>query len=304
MREPGSLVVLLSTWNGEKYLRPLMESVLSQSHRPLHVAIRDDGSTDGTRAILDGYRSDRVEIMFGDNVGVPASFWLLLKSIGRRFEYVAFCDQDDVWVENKMARAISRLRELPDSEPALYSAGYIVTDERLRALRRVGVAPRGASFENALVENIATGCTIVLNAAAASLIASRLPQAAPIHDWWMYLVVSAFGAVITDDFASLYYRQHGGNAIGTSPVAARSVARRLSRQLSGHGLPPRLTQAREFDSLFGGLLDEEKQVILHDFIGYNETIGRRFSQAALGKTRRQHVMDEVAMRFLILFGRV
>jgi hypothetical protein len=124
----------------------------------------------------------------------------------------------------KLTLAHSALAEVPEGEPALYCARQVLVDA---GLKRIGESPRPRrqpDFPAGLAQNIAVGCTIMLNNAAARLVAASQAPAATIHDWWCYLVVSAAGGrLLIDDTPVVLYRQHGGNLVG-SPVGARRRA--------------------------------------------------------------------------------
>ena len=138
-------------------------------------------------------------------------------------DMVAFADQDDVWLPEKLARGVAALRPLANEIPALYCARQMLVDEALNPLglsRRINRPP---GFPAALIQNVTTGCTLVLNRRAVAMVATSSPPAASLHDWWCYLVVAAGGGrVISDDAATVLYRQHPANMIG----AVNSMPRR------------------------------------------------------------------------------
>ena len=131
--------------------------------------------------------------------GATQSFFRLFEQCSKSAEYIAFSDQDDVWLPAKLERAIAALRNIDRKEPALYCSSATITNERLQPIGLTPLWPKPPAFGNALVENIATGCTVVLNRPAIDLLAAGpLPERAIFHDWWCYLVVSAFGTVVFD----------------------------------------------------------------------------------------------------------
>lgn len=129
-------------------------------------------------------------------------------------DLVMFSDQDDVWLPGKIDRAWQHLQPLGDV-PALYGSAQMLVDQDLRPLHATPPWPRGPSLANALTENIITGCTAALNRPAMQLLQrAGVPREVRFHDWWMYLVLSAFGRVVHDDEPTVLYRQHGANQIG------------------------------------------------------------------------------------------
>ena len=146
--------------------------------------MRDDGSSDGTVGLLEqllkGRSEDRLTV--GTNLGAAQSFMTLLRAVSPDANYAAFCDQDDVWLPDKLSSALEALRGVEG--PGLYCCAVRLVSESLSDIKVHRRCVRGPSFENALVENIATGCTIVLNRPAIDLLASRTPQTFLMHDAW------------------------------------------------------------------------------------------------------------------------
>ena len=214
------VAILLSTYNGEKFLPEQLASFVAQEHADWTLFWRDDGSADDSPAILRAFAPDRcVEIAApAGNFGVLGSYFALLRAalpILGPDDFAAFADQDDVWLPHKLAKGVAALADVPACIPALYCARQALVDA---ALRPIGTSPaftRPPGFPASLTQNIATGCTILLNRAAAALVAESQPPAGTLHDWWSYLLVTAAGGrVIADDTPALLYRQHGGNVVG------------------------------------------------------------------------------------------
>lgn len=213
MAEPR-VVVLMSTYNGERYVAEQLRSILAQLPLSSRVQIRDDGSSDNTVAAIQALGDPRVTVDAGANVGFGASFLTLLSRVDPDTELVLFCDQDDVWLPEKVERARAALAPLA-AGPALYASAQLLVDAELRVLHATPRWPQPPSFAGALTENIVTGCTAALNNAALRLLQrAGVPAGVHFHDWWLYVVISAFGTVIHDDEPTLMYRQHGANQIG------------------------------------------------------------------------------------------
>jgi glycosyltransferase involved in cell wall biosynthesis len=264
--------ILLSTYNGASFLKQQLESIFAQSDKSWHLLWRDDGSNDDTVAVIEQFMQDtgveryqRILEPKG-NVGVAASFSALLRAVPRDAARVAFCDQDDVWLPQKLARASEALSAIPDTIPALYCARQLLVDHDLQSIGLSPNAPGPKELRNALVQNIATGNTVVLNYAAIDrLKESRIP-ADTMHDWWAYLVVTATdGKVIFDSSPVILYRQHIRNVIGSKQNwfsrifnALRREPQRFLYSISANAnalsLHPALTPAartllREFENL-------------------------------------------------------
>ena len=220
--------MLLSTFDGARHLRPQLRSLAQQTYRRWTLLWRDDGSSDETTALIDAFRSELGEercvaaAVPGGHLGITGSFLALLRQVPAG-HVAAFADQDDVWLPEKLARGVSALQAVPADRPALYCARQCLVDEDLSPL---GLSPqpnRSAGFPAALTQNVATGCTVMLNQAAIALVAASEPPDGTLHDWWSYLLVSAAGGqLIADPVPVVLYRQHSANAVG----APHSLLRR------------------------------------------------------------------------------
>lgn len=210
---PG-VVVLMSTYQGERYVREQLLSILSQLPSRGRIIVRDDGSLDRTADEVLAVGDDRVTLVRGDNLGFGRSFLTLLTLAPPDVDMVMFSDQDDVWLPDKVDRAWSHLCSL-EGRPGLYGSAQMLADSDLRPLHPTPPWPRGPSMANALLENIITGCTVAINRPAVELLVrAGAPGRVCFHDWWLYLVLSTFGTVVYDDQPTLLYRQHGANVIG------------------------------------------------------------------------------------------
>jgi len=300
------IAVLLSTYNGEAFLAAQLDSLISQRGVDVTLFARDDGSSDATREILTRYAGRWPSLAAptaGSNLGPARSFLELLSAAPGGFDAYAFCDQDDVWLPDKLRRAARRLAEVPPARPALYCSRVLCVDADLRPL---GPAPvkDDDRFEHLLFENIAFGVTVVMNWAAAELIRSRPPVAGVImHDWWCALVTSAFGEVIYDPEPGVLYRQHGGNEIGQASrrlAEIRRQARIFARDPSR--FYPIRAQAAEFLRLWGGRLDPSRRRLTEALVDSKRSLAGRIAFAASGRIVRANLAGAIAARILVLAG--
>jgi glycosyltransferase involved in cell wall biosynthesis len=235
------VAILLSTFNGAAFLREQLDSFGVQTHGDWVLYWRDDGSTDDTVAIVEDFAARAGQgrcVRIDDRpprLGATASFLHLLASVAPGLgapDAVAFADQDDVWLPEKLARGIDALGRVGPDVPGLYCARQMLVDARLQPLAVSAAFGASAGFPAALTQNIATGCTVMMNRAAATSVARSTPSAGALHDWWCYLVVSAAGGrVVRDDTPVVLYRQHGRNLVGaprSRPARALAALRRGS----------------------------------------------------------------------------
>jgi glycosyltransferase involved in cell wall biosynthesis len=296
--------ILLSTFNGERFLVEQLESILSQTYKNVVIHVRDDGSSDRTREILSNYAFEYpqyLKVDFGNNLGVIKSFFELLCNSDSKCDYFAFCDQDDVWKKDKISNAIAAIEDY-SSHPAMYCSNYYLVDENLNIIRCKKKNDVKPSFYNALVENIATGCTIVINKHARELIAKQVPKKALMHDWWFYLVVSAFGAVIYDSNESMFYRQHSSNVVGVKSNLLDKWISRVKRFKARQGMPFVTEQAEEFRNIFGSLLSLSKKEGLNRFLDERNSFWGRLAYAVKGESYRQSFIDNFIFKILIILN--
>ena len=230
--EAARVVILLASYNGAVFLAEQLASLEAQDHAGWRLVWRDDGSRDASVAILEAFAArqapgkvERLRVP-EEHVGSAAGFLALLRHVAPGLgdgDVVAFADQDDVWLPFKLSRAVRALGAAAQDRPAVYCARQVLVDAKLNPLAvsaRLTSTPR---FPASLTQNLATGCTMAMNAAAARMVAGSRSPGGCQHDWWTYLLVTAAGgAFLADDEPVVLYRQHGGNAVG----AQRSFIRR------------------------------------------------------------------------------
>ena len=228
--ELPAITILLSTFNGGKFLREQLDSFVRQSYQNWTLFWRDDGSSDDTRAIM---RDFTAEIganrcvqspSSGPHLGATPSFLRLLAET-RSAQAVAFADQDDVWLPEKLDSAAGRIAAAGRT-PMLYCARQLLVDEVLGNPRLSAPHLNLPEFPASLTQNIANGNTLVMNRAAAELVAAMGSPEGTVHDWWSYIVVSACGGIVFyDPEPRVLYRLHKNNLIGSArPLPARAIA--------------------------------------------------------------------------------
>ncbi len=299
--------ILLSTYNGEKYLGECLRSLNDQDWPDITVLVRDDGSTDGTLDILEHWqanaRSEFRLVPAEGNVGAAKSFFQLLREAEDRFEAYAFSDQDDIWLPKKISRAMESLQSVPTTMPALYCSRLEYVDGQSRHLQFSRI-PRRIGFGNALVENIAIGCTIVMNRAARDLILAHLPAECIMHDWWCYLTIACFGRILYDEQANIKYRIHGGNKIGAPISFSDDATRRLKRFFNSEGGVFRSSdQAEAFFMSHANDLPAQARQVLELMQPSKISLKKRLALAGSGLIWRQRRMDDFILRILILMNR-
>lgn len=301
--------VLLSSYNGKHYISEQLQSIFNQSYPHISVLVRDDGSTDQTLVLLKEYAKvhpDRIKVIAGSNVGVVSSFFELVQQSDPHADYYCFCDQDDVWLEHKVERAVTMLDSQADHVPGMVFTSTDLADKDLNSLGTWPKPPlREPSFYNALVQNIAVGATIMLNKAARNkfMEGNQIdPNKIIMHDWWFYLLVSGFGNVMYDKNPSMLYRQHENNVVGGSNSLFNKLKQKYRSYIKHKGEHLLVKQASEFYRVYGHLMEDSKREQLELFIAPRERLREKIDFLQRSKLYRQSIVEQLLFRFLILVG--
>jgi glycosyltransferase involved in cell wall biosynthesis len=301
------VAVVLSSYNGERYLAEQLESIVSQEGVDVTLLVRDDGSRDSSTSIVEAFASryDNVKLIRGDNRGVTGSFFAALAQAENTSDYFAFSDQDDVWEQGKLAKGVAALRaERDTSVPSLYFSKLEVVDEQLRHIAYTRRIFRDISFKNALFQNIVTGCTVVMNRPARDIVLSAgQADSILIHDWWCYLAISALGRVIFDDKSAIKYRQHGRNQVGARMSFFGRVRSRYERTFRGlNGRFPS-EQNKLFLDLYGQRLSDEQRRFMEFTLAAKRRLRHRITLAWSSEILMQTRLENALTRVGILLNR-
>ncbi len=300
----GRIAVLLSAFNGEKYIAEQIESLISQDVDGVDIFVRDDGSSDATIDILNGYKGRLFSIEYGKNKGVIGSFLQLLEGAGGGYDYYFFCDQDDVWDRRKLRSAIEMMSSVDQNTPLLYCSRLEYVAENLQHLGYSRL-PSFFGLGNALVENIATGCASAINRSARKLLIDHLPATGiAMHDWWFYIVISAFGKVVFDERAFIKYRQHSGNVVGAATNVWSDYIRRFRRLAARKksGVHAIRSQAIAFLSSYKGMLSEDQKQYVNKLTADPNLLKSRWHLVFETSLKRQRFTDNVFLRLIFLMG--
>lgn len=203
----------MSTYQGEKYLKEQIDSVLCQKDVDVKLVVRDDGSQDGTQSVLEDYQERGLLTFYkGTNLGPQRSFLQLLHQAPES-PYYAFADQDDFWLPEKLSTGVAAIGSNPD-EPSLYCSQTRIVDNKLNPLADKRLDPK-LTFGESLVYAYASGCTMVFNMALREAVLAYHPMFLDMHDRWLVDIVTAIGGhLVFDKQSFILYRQHTQNVIG------------------------------------------------------------------------------------------
>lgn len=230
--------ILLSTYNGEQYLKEQVKSIQDQTYQDWQLLIRDDGSTDGTVEIIQELVAQDERIRFInqgaiENLGVIKSFHALLKY--EKADLYCFSDQDDVWLPEKIVLQVAEAKKYPQEEPLLVYTDLKVVDENLNVQHESMIRTQSDHANTELIqeltENTVTGGVAMINHALADLWTGQEKHALLMHDWYLALLAAAFGKLIYIDEPTELYRQHSSNVLG-----ARTLRKRVKNWVRPHVL--------------------------------------------------------------------
>lgn len=226
------VAILMGCYNGGRYLQEQLDSFESQTHTNWTLWVSDDGSTDDSFAILERYKqrwgADKLRVVTGPKQGFARNFLSLACRDEIQADYYCYSDQDDIWVPGKLERALKVVaaRDV-DHIAHLYCARTLLVDNDRRPLGYSPMFTREPSFQNALVQNVGGGNTMVFNREARDVVArAGFDLDVVAHDWWTYIAITAAGGdVVYDPKPALLYRQHGENLIGANISFAARIGR-------------------------------------------------------------------------------
>lgn len=293
----------MSSYNGEKYIKKQIGSILNQEGVDVSILIRDDGSSDSTPEIL--YRlaenDKRVKCLFENNIGVKKSFLKLVNLADTEVDYYAFSDQDDIWLRDKLSAAVQLLSQEDGEYPLIYgSAVSLFANGKV-----IGEQFNCSSlhFGNFLIKNYYPGCTMVFNKKLKELICLtdyKKLNPFPLHDHWLNLVCTVCGGkVIMDRTSHILYRQHNGNVVGD---------RGIIEKIKGNGLLTHSDNTRwkigqELHSLYCNYETIETKELLQIVLNYRLNIRNRLNLAINNKIKPISFFENITIFLIVLLGK-
>lgn len=273
----STVAIVMATYNGERFIREQIDSILASSYQDFELFIFDDGSKDHTLSILKEYEQQyphKIHVhQNAKNQGVVVNF--LHGVCMTTMDYVMFCDQDDIWKPTKIAMTLKRMRNMEaqadKSIPMVVFTDAVMVDQDLNTISNSffcssHLNPCKTDLSHMLMENKLIGCTVMFNAALRKVLQSnRLPSNARYHDWWIALIAASMGKISFIREGTLLYRQHGGNAVGGLSFGEYIKNRMSSLERQKEALRSLSLQANEFISIYHNLLSKENQDMIRSF---------------------------------------
>lgn len=310
VQELAQVVVVMAVRNGARYLEAQLDSIAAQTAVDWSLVVSDDGSTDSSREICKAFGTrfpaGKVSVVDGPCQGAAENFRTLLALVSNAGLPVALCDQDDVWLPNHLARALSAVSATNSVRPVLYGGRTLICTADLRPIAISAPTRHPLNFSNALIQNVISGHTMVLNEAAVRLMveADKLVNKIVIHDWWIYQVITGCGGtVIFDDQPTVFYRQHGENQIGANSGMIASL-RRFKGMLAG--------EQQAWNAATLSALTNIRHLLTRDAVEKLETLASVRSAPLVGRlslirkagVRRQSRLAQLSFLLAVVLGKI
>ena len=273
-----TVTILLASYNGEKFLPEMIDSVLNQDYENIRLVLSDDNSKDSSPVILEKYAKENPERVIhyrsGQRFGCAQKHFMHLLMNFYDSDYIMFCDQDDVWHKNKVRITLEKMKEIEKGQatPVLVHTDLCVVNGELKEIspsfcKHSGLSGYRVELNNLLVQNVVTGCTVMINRALAELgVKHEITDAVMMHDWWLALIAAAFGKIGFVDEPTIDYRQHGNNSVGAKNVYSPSY---LLARLKGNSMKKAMQNAAKqsgaFLEVFSEHLTADQAEMLGDF---------------------------------------
>lgn len=290
--------VLMSTYNGEKYLDEQIDSVLSQTGVNVNLIVRDDGSSDSTLLILNEYAmKKKLSWYSGDNLGPANSFFDLLKKAPDT-PFYALSDQDDVWLEDKLISAIKKMDK--HDKPELFFSSKIFVDKDLSPIQVNDSLHKNFGLPIVVSKSFASGCTMVMTSSFRNIINDFTPNYVQMHDSWLMIIAQLFGEIKYDSSGKMLYRIHDDNTVGIASERNWVLKKLLD-------FPSRFSRNRsrvivEVMRGYSEKLSYENRIFLTEIINSQNSFTSKMKLFFLRNRYSFSIIDDIFIRFLLLFG--
>lgn len=261
------IAIFLGTYNGSRFIQEQLNSLKNQSHSNWCLYVSDDGSSDDTLDIVSKFIEsvpNTIKILKGEQKGFCRNFLSMAENPNIKADYYAFCDQDDIWLPQKLAVSLKAIKPF-DNQPCSYFSSTIAIDEVGVEFGLSQPRPKPPGFRNAIIQSIAGANTTLFNQKAKELFEKTPNTIHASHDWWLYqLVTGAGGKIIYTETSHILYRFHENNVIGPK-IGNKWILNRISRVFA--------SQFKDFNdkniralAKYSHVLNKENQEVLEKFI--------------------------------------
>ena len=304
--ENKNVLVLMSTYNGEKYLSEQINSILNQkTSHTISLLVRDDGSTDGTKEILESYRkkyaeSKKIECIYGQNIGYIKSFFELINKAGD-YDYYFLSDQDDIWLEDKIDSALNMIGQQTADVPVLYACpSFLMYQNGINGTTQKKI--REITLYNTIIQNILPGHNQAFNKALLNTLKNDVDCSKIfVHDSYITNVAQIKGKIFFDNTPHTLYRQHGSNELGYRQNIFLWIRDRLKR-VRNNDSKKYAKQINYIYDKFKDSMNKEEQKEVYNFICSQKKVISRLAFVIKTKLYRQRKSETILFKMLYLFG--
>lgn len=300
------ILVLLSAYNGERFIRPQIESILNQkTGNDIFLKIRDDGSNDCTCKIIENLQKEypgQIELIKGTNIGCNASFFYLLKT-AEEYDYYAISDQDDIWISDKLETAVNWLEAIKDDIPLLYSSTSYLVKNNLIPYGTTRKKERSFTIYNTIIQNICPGHGQVMNKKLLNLLRNNIDiSKIYVYDTWITNMAMLYGKIIFNNRPYTLYRLHGDNQLGYGFGRFGQMISSAKRSVNGDGRKY-MIQIRYF--IDQNKVELERQGYLKELVRFvrSDSFWKRIKYTMNGKVYRQSKVETVAFYICYIIGK-
>ncbi len=305
--------IILATYNGGRFLREQLDSLINQTYDNIDIYIRDDGSTDNTVEIIKEYiennKSTKNIILLDDEVGnlrCPGSFYKILNDCGQA-DYYAFCDQDDIWYEDKVKWAVEKLdsrREMnkDDSIPIVYYSGYEYYTDKGEFIRHSSEQNENPTINDVIYYTPASGFVLVFNEAARQQFIINVDPGKELHDRWILRCAITMGQIIYDPRYTATHIRHANAVTADNSSNKNLIIGFIKKEIMGNEMIQAKQDLIHFYKAFQNCLDENDKDILNIFTK-NNSFFIQLKKLFYPHRLRPRLAGEIALRIIFLFGR-
>lgn len=304
-RRQKKVLVLMSTFNGEKYIEKQIESIENQkTDCVIDVLIRDDGSSDNTVDIIKriNKKYNNIKLIVGCNVGFNNSFFELFR-MAEGYDYYAISDQDDIWKDTKIQESVCVLKDKGEDIPIVFGSCSCIIDDDERILGVTRQANKDLSLKNTIIQNIVPGHSQMFNNKMLDFLKKENDvKQIYVYDYWITNVAMVFGKLYFSNEPLVKYRVHNSNTIGYGKNKLGWVKERLRRVQNGDG--KKITkQIKHFYTEYGEYIDDDSKKEIKNYIESRVTLFRRLKFVFVTKLYRQRMMETIFFKIAYLMGR-
>lgn len=311
MKSP-KIHILLSTYNGEEYLVEQLDSIFRQTYQNFTLYIRDDGSSDATTQIIEDYvrthldYSNQIVVLQNKgavNLGYMGSFWKLLEECPGA-EYYSFCDQDDVWLPDKLQNSIDYMLQENDLEPLLYFSSFYYCSEDLKNRNAASKIQVPILLKDVLFYTPAFGFSIVINERLRDMALQTIDRERLPHDGWLQKVAAAFGKILYDPRCTAYYRRHDNAVTAKNRNRVALISNWIKNDLFGDAMKETYFVLKRFYEEYGKKMEKSDMKLLELFATDCKTFTIWRKRLFCKQRLRPTLEGRVALKICFLLNRV